>query len=584
MIRLENILKLCNKSAPSTAHDIGAERIHALDGVDLCVEYSMTSGKRCALFILAALCAGLTSCTTIETGSPSDYIGPSERRPAVTGHEPSPAATVSPAPAVPEPAAPQGPLHVTVPQAILLALENNRSLAVDRYNPQLHRIHEAEQRAVFDPDVTEQLLYTSNHEAQPGTTGALVPFSDTYINTLGLTEFLPTGTTFSLSSAITQSHYFPFVPGVKFIAQEYLTVTQSLLRGYGTDVNLAALRQARLDTKTSQYELRGFAESIVAQTEEAYWDCIFDERQIAIFTQSLALAQKSSDETHERVRLGDLAGTEIAAADAEVALRREDLINARSALAKARIILLRLISPSANAFHTELVLEDQPQLPQEPVGDEEDHVQLGLRMRSDLNQARLQVQRGDLSVVMTRNGLLPLMNVFVTFGRTGYSEAFDKAVRATVGSQYTTEAGVNLEFPPINRNARAQYTGALLTRKQSLESVNNLEQLVESDVRTAYSEVLRAGEQVTATAVSRKLQEARLKSETGKFRVGQSTTFLVGQAQRDLLSSQINEINVVVTYRKALVEIYRLEGSLLQRRGITAPGAAAPDAPPFAAR
>ena len=109
---------------------------------------------------------------------------------------------------------------------------------------------------------------------------------------------------------------------------------------------------------------------------------------------------------------------------------------------------------------------------------------------------------------------------------------------------------MNLEFPPVNRNARAQYAGALLTREQSREAVANLEQLVESDVRTAYSEVLRAGEQVTATAASRKLQEAKLKSETEKFRVGQSTTFLVAQAQRDLLSSQIDEVDAVVTYRK----------------------------------
>jgi len=536
----------------------------------------MTSVKRCAVILLAAICAGLTSCAPVETSSPSDYIGPAERPPAV----PAP-----PAPAVPEAAAPNGPLHVSVPQAILLALENNRSLAVDRYNAPLHRAIEQEQRAAFDPDLTGSFLYTSSHEGAPGTLSALVPYYDTYTGTLGLTEFLPTGTTLSLNADLTQTHFFPFVPGGKFTSGAGLTVTQSLLRGFGTDVNLAALRQARLDTETSQYELRGFAESIVAQTEEAYWNCVLAERRIGIYAQSLALAQKSSEETHARVRLGDLAGTEIAAADAEVALRREDLINARSTLTKARIALLRLISPSANAFRAELVLEDPPQMPQEPVGDEEDHVQLGLRMRTDLNQARLQVQRGDLSVVVTRNGLLPMMNVFMTLGRTGYSDSFTTSVnQASDGNTYSVQAGVNMEFAPINRNARAQYAGALLTREQSRESVANLEQLVESDVRTAYSEVLRAGEQITATAVSRKAQEEKLKSETEKFHVGQSTTLLVAQTQRDLLSSQIDEIDAVVTYRKALVEIYRLEGSLLQRRGIVAPGATAPDAPPAATR
>jgi outer membrane protein TolC len=54
--------------------------------------------------------------------------------------------------------------------------------------------------------------------------------------------------------------------------------------------------------------------------------------------------------------------------------------------------------------------------------------------------------------------------------------------------------------------------------------------------------------------------------------VGRSTAFLVSQAQRDLLSSQIAEVRAVANYLKALVALYTLEGSLLERRGIEAPG------------
>ena len=92
------------------------------------------------------------------------------------------------------------------------------------------------------------------------------------------------------------------------------------------------------------------------------------------------------------------------------------------------------------------------------------------------------------------------------------------------------------------------------------------------DVRTAYIEVNRAKKQISATIATRKLQEEKLRIETEKFRVGRSTMFLVAQAQRDLLFSQISEIEAVVNYLKALVELHRLEGSLLERRGIIAPG------------
>jgi hypothetical protein len=46
---------------------------------------------------------------------------------------------------------------------------------------------------------------------------------------------------------------------------------------------------------------------------------------------------------------------------------------------------------------------------------------------------------------------------------------------------------------------------------------------------------------------------------------------MVAQAHRDLLLSRINEVEAVVDYLKALVDFYRLEGSLLARRGIEAP-------------
>jgi outer membrane protein TolC len=202
----------------------------------------------------------------------------------------------------------------------------------------------------------------------------------------------------------------------------------------------------------------------------------------------------------------------------------------------------------------------------------EAHVQLALRMRPDLNQARVSLQRGDLDVVKTKNGLLPQMDLFITLGKSGYADSFGDSVADLTGDSYDALLGVDLEYPLDNRAARARYGRAVRGRDQADEAVQNLAQLVELDVRSAYIEVSRAREQVAATAATRTLQEETLRAETEKFRVGKSTTFLVARAQRDLLASQIGEIEAVVNYRTALVELYRLEGSLLARRGITTPG------------
>jgi len=137
---------------------------------------------------------------------------------------------------------------------------------------------------------------------------------------------------------------------------------------------------------------------------------------------------------------------------------------------------------------------------------------------------------------------------------------------------YDVEAGLNFVYPVRNRASRARHTRAVISKQQSIKALENLIQLAQVDIRTAYVEVDRTHEQITATAATRESQEEKLRVETEKFRVGKSTSLLVAQAQRDLVASQIAEIQAITNYFKSLVSLYRLEGSLLHRRGIGAPG------------
>ena len=95
---------------------------------------------------------------------------------------------------------------------------------------------------------------------------------------------------------------------------------------------------------------------------------------------------------------------------------------------------------------------------------------------------------------------------------------------------------------------------------------------MEVDVRTAHIDVDRTKQQIAASSATRRFDEEKLRTETEKLRVGRSTSYLVAQAQRDLLSSRIAEVRALVNYIKALIDLYRLDGSLLERRGIATPG------------
>jgi len=468
----------------------------------------------------------------------------------------------------PEEPVPGGPLAITLEDAILLTLQNNRALSVQRLEPPIQRTFEDQERAVFDPTLAVEYSASREHADRDP------PMSDTTVSSaaeLRVGEEFPSGTGVDLGLATAQDWSDAYSDEHSSLVE--LTVTQALLNGAGLGVNLASLRQARLDTLASGYELRGLAEALVADTEATYWEYALAERRIEIFQESLTLAEQQQRETEQRIAIGSLPETELAAAQAEVALRSEDLINARSSLAATRLQFLRLLNPpGADLWGREIVLRDKPATPEAELDTVESHVQVGLSMRPDLNEAHLRVQRGHLEIVKTRNGLLPRLDLFITLGKTGYADSFGESVNDLGGDSYAVAAGVSFEYPLGNRDAKARQKRAVLTRRQAEEAVSNLAQLVQLDVRTAYIEVDRTAEQVAATAATRKLQEEKLRAETEKFRVGRSTTLLVAQAQRDLVASRISEVDAVVNHLKALTDLFRLEGSLLERRGISADG------------
>jgi outer membrane protein TolC len=355
-----------------------------------------------------------------------------------------------------------------------------------------------------------------------------------------------------------------------------LTLTQALLKGGSPSANLARIQQAQADTLATLYQLRGFTQTLVAQIESLYWDYYLFKRQLEILEESVRLAEQQLHEIEERVAVGQIAETQLPAPRAELALRRQALIDARSTFDKLRLRFLQQLNPqSAEGWQRMIEIVDVPTLPAPFTGKVEEHVQLALRHRPDLNEARMQLRSGEFQVVQTRNGLLPALNVFMTLGGSGYAGSFGDSVdNLRDGEYWDAGVGLRLDFPVGNRQSRALHLQSTTARDQRELALQNLEQLAELDVRSAFMEVKRAEEQVTATAATRSLQEAAQRAERENFLVGKSTATLLSRAQRDLVSSQIEEVRSVVNLRKALIDLYRQDGTLLEYRGITAPGSA----------
>lgn len=465
-----------------------------------------------------------------------------------------------------------GDLTITIHEAIFMTLANNRSLVVERYNPPIRETYEEEERAAFDP-VLGAGLSAEREDGQQTTGGVTRHFvRDTIEGELALEQYFPTGTTLGLRA---DSEISDTSTSANRVAETRvgLEFDQNLLRGLGREVNLVRLKQARLDTAVSQYELRGFSESLLARVETAYWNYALAERQIEIVEESLKLVRQQLGEAEEMMRVGRMAESELVAVRAEVALQQQGLINAKSNRETERLRLLRLLNPGGEEMWARgITLVYQSTLPEITLAPVEAHVEMALMMRAEINQAKLELQRGELEVVRTQNGLLPKLDLFIHLGKTGYAESFGGSVGNLAEDNYDIVGGISFEYPLRNRSAEARHRRSKLATIQAQKALENLVQLAELDVRSAYVEVNRSKEQIAASRATRVFEEEKLRAETEKFKVGLSTGYLVAQAQRDLLASRINEVQALANYLKALIDFYRQEGSGLERRGIIAPG------------
>ncbi len=437
-------------------------------------------------------------------------------------------------------------------EAVLQALEHNPSLRAQRLVPEIRRTAVEEELGLQDPRLS----------AEAGHSWPAAPPAGSGLEA-GLSLSLSTGTSLGASLAA----------GWDPLSAAYdVRVTQALLAGGRLGANLARVRQARLDVLASEHELRGFTEELVAAVQQAYWQHYLAQREREIFRESLALAERQLEESRVRAQVGQIAPIELAAPRAEVVSRREALRQGETRAETTRLTLLQAIRPPGADLDAPLRLADAPDAPQGPLDELSRHVSLALSRRPELLQARLELERGELEVVRTRNGLLPRLDVFIGLGGsgggTGYTGSFADALPAAVQDS-ALSAGLSLELALGNRSARAAARRARFSRTQAEESLRALERTVEVDARAAWLEANLAAERVSTSAELRLLQEQTLSAETERFRAGTSTTYLVAQAQRDLLASQLAEARAAVGWLLAVMDLYRLEGTLLERSGVT---------------
>ena len=93
-----------------------------------------------------------------------------------------------------------------------------------------------------------------------------------------------------------------------------------------------------------------------------------------------------------------------------------------------------------------------------------------------------------------------------------------------------------------------------IERRQAAERIASLRLDAAAAVRQSARQVRSNAERVDAARATAALAGQRFADEQRRYDVGLSTTFLVTQAQRDLLQAEVNLLQTTLDYQSAIVD------------------------------
>jgi outer membrane protein TolC len=512
---------------------------------------------------------------------------------------------------------------LTLRDAVALALENNRDIAIERFNTQLNEQDLRAAKGAYDPSLTSSIFY--DRQTQPvaslllgGENGRLR--TTEFTGTATLAQRVPwqggdVRVSYDQSRATSQNLFNSLNP--QFTSRLSVEFTQPLLRNRKIDASRRAIRIAsrRLDLSDSQFRQRAI--EIIAQVERAYWDLAFARRDAEIKRESVELARTQLEHNERLVKQGTLAPSDVVSARVEVERRTDEAEAAIEAIQRAENALKALLLPAgaAEQWSATLVTAEAPQLNNDALLPVEDALRLAFNNRPEMEQYRLRNELNKVDVQYYRNQTKPQVDLIASYGTFGLAGKERETTNPIVASNQllvdrvnqlsqaaglpalppfsfgTTpdkfiggygqnasnlfgnefrafRVGVSINLSLRNRTAKANYGRALVEGKQLDAQRQRTEQMIEVEVRNALQGLETARRRVEAAKNSRVNAELQYQSEQRKFDAGQSTNYFVLDRQNALAAARGRELKALTDYTKAVAEFQRALSTTLTNNNV----------------
>ena len=498
-------------------------------------------------------------------------------------------------------------VYVRLRDCISMGLEKNLGLTIERYNPEYAREGIRIAKGAFDPYFAASIHWEGAKTPRPYVkvqsykkkfavgrdpqTGQPIyktfniPYntklhignSETEGTTykMGIQGKFATGIQYTLGAGFTRSwtdQKNNMWGNPLFSAATTVSLEIPILRGFGVDVNMAPVRVARNNWRIAKESLDDYMQTFITQIVADYWTLYYWREQTGAEEYTLELAKNLLYVTSNKRAVGLVASNEVIQAEARIASQEQKLLSSRNSIRDSEDNLRYIINFEMNdlyrpkalrPYQYHLVPLEKPQVTDVTLNEAE-LIETALIKRKTLEVAKLQLKNAKENLKVAKSNLLPKLSVVTEAGFTGVGNTHDRAFTDEASGRHMNwMVGLDFVTPVFFWSFVGDYRQAKYAKEQATLSVENVQQAITIEVRTAIRAVQTNRKRITAAREATRLAYEQLYYEQEKYKAGLVTTYEVLELQSDLAQALSTEIKALVDWRISMSALSRAVGLAL---------------------
>ena len=458
---------------------------------------------------------------------------------------------------------------LSLEDAIVRALQKNFSLQIESFDTANAEAQVDLAASNFDPSFSVNAQKNLNQQASPRSildgTNIVGPRTDRDTLRVTANKQITTGARLQVGSNLrrskTNSRNALINPA--YNSDAFLSISQPLLKGFGSEATKAALNRARIGLERAGHDYRAAVLDVIRNVEVAYYNLASAREQLKVRVFSRDVAQKLLEENEAKKDSGVATDLDVLQAQFGVANAQRDILLAEQTVQNREDQLLALIDHFGFAEGVAEVDLGRPNTA--PVAFDYSY-KLARENRPDYASAQLLLEQLRITERVAKGNKKPQLDLGASVGLNNIQASGDDAISELWnGDGYSWGFELALTVPWGLRDEKARHAQAMVSVGREETRLLQLEQRILVDVRSAIRTVDTNIEALRITNLSTQLSEEQYELEKARFDAGLSTFRRVQEAQEDLDTARVREVQAEVSLAVARAELARLEGSSLER-------------------